>query len=400
MRGGVGDYTSRLVSALGLLGVACDVITSIDARQAIDSGSLGNARIRPTMTDWNWRSIAHLRRVVSDFHPDVINLQYQTGAFGMEPAINILPVLLRRRKGRNPFIVTCHDLKAPYLFPKAGPLRIVANRILFALADVVIVTNEQDLSRVVHARERLRAAPYHDRAGRRSIHLIPIGSNIDRTDLAGDDRISLRHAMGISSEDVAIGFFGFVDEWKGVEVLIDAFTVVRNRHDRAKLVFVGGTRASPTAAQSNYQDTIARRIHESGIETDVIWTGFVEPELVSASLQCLDVCALPFLEGACYRHGSLIAAIEHNLPIVTTEPSLAFPAETTTPLPRLKDGSNALLVPPGDANALAAAMEKLIVSPRLREHLRLGVQELAPQFSWQSIARATLDVYEQLSVTR
>ena len=45
-----------------------------------------------------------------------MNIQYQTAAYGMSPFIHFLPDALRPI----PVVTTFHDLRFPYLFPKAG----------------------------------------------------------------------------------------------------------------------------------------------------------------------------------------------------------------------------------------------------------------------------------------
>ncbi|MBK9234160.1 MAG: hypothetical protein IPO15_25800 [Anaerolineae bacterium] len=67
---------------------------------------------------------------IRQIQPAVVLIQYQTAAFGLHPAVNLLPGWLRLRLGRRRprLITTFHDLKFPYLFPKAGPLRLAAVR--------------------------------------------------------------------------------------------------------------------------------------------------------------------------------------------------------------------------------------------------------------------------------
>src|SRR5574337_1193637 len=53
----------------------------------------------------------------------VVHIQYQAAAYGMTAPIHLLPQYLRWRKPARRVLVTLHDLKVPYLFPKAGALR-------------------------------------------------------------------------------------------------------------------------------------------------------------------------------------------------------------------------------------------------------------------------------------
>ncbi len=66
---------------------------------------------------------------------------------------------------------------------------------------------------------------------------------------------------------------------------------------------------------------------------------------VSANLLAADCAVLPYREGASLRHGSLMAALAHGLPIVSTTLT-GCPAEAMKQFPMLEHGENALLTPP------------------------------------------------------
>ena len=52
-----------------------------------------------------------------------MHIQYQSAAYGLHPAVNYLPWRLRALQHRPAIGATFHDLRFPYIFPKAGPLR-------------------------------------------------------------------------------------------------------------------------------------------------------------------------------------------------------------------------------------------------------------------------------------
>jgi glycosyltransferase involved in cell wall biosynthesis len=61
----------------------------------------------------------------------------------------------------------------------------------------------------------------------------------------------------------------------------------------------------------------------------------------------------------------------------------------------VRDGENGLLVPPGDPEALAAAILELLDKPDLRRSLRAKAQErMTESHSWPAIAKRILSVYE------
>jgi glycosyltransferase involved in cell wall biosynthesis len=109
---------------------------------------------------------------------------------------------------------------------------------------------------------------------------------------------------------------------------------------------------------------------------------------VAAGFFATDVFALPYIEGASLRHGTLHAALAHGRAIVTTYPPV--------PLGELRDGQDVLLVPPNDASALAQGIRRVMDDPDLRARLERGAAELAQQFTWDRIAARTVQVYEQV----
>ncbi len=382
MQGGVGDYTRELGRALVQMGHAVDVVTS---RQVETSGVQEQApkvdergpRVQPVVEHWNWGSWARVLRTVQQLQSDVLHIQYQTAAYGMHPAINLLPLRLRREQRRPCTVVTFHDVRVPYLFPKAGSLRRWVNLWLARYSDAGIATNEEDYQVLAHWP-----------LGRCVVHQIPIGSNIQPHLPAGYDRAAWRSKLGVGPDEALLCYFGFLNESKGGETLFRALAELVQRGQPVKLLMVGGQVGASDPTNMTYLRHVQALIAELGLTERVLWTGFTEAEQVSGHFQASDICVLPYRDGASYRRGSFMAALAHGLPIVSTQPRVGVAS--------LRDGQNILLVAPDDVPATAAAMERLIVAPELRARLRDGALELAQQFTWDSIATKTVQLYEQV----
>jgi glycosyltransferase involved in cell wall biosynthesis len=73
------------------------------------------------------------------------------------------------------------------------------------------------------------------------------------------------------------------------------------------------------------------------------------------------------------------------------------PVSSSLPGPRefVRDGENGLLVPPGDAGALEAALERLLDDRPLLERLRSAAHASAQELTWRRIAERNLELYER-----
>ena len=376
MQGGVGDYTRELGLALAGQGCTVQVLTSAAA------GPVEGLAVYPVVERWGWGSwptlLAHIRRE----RPDVVHVQYQAAAYGMHPAINLFPRRLRLLgAGRPRLTVTFHDLKVPYLFPKAGSLRRRIVEELGRGSDAAITTNREDYQALSAALGRSGPA----------VSLIPIGSNLAPRLPAGYERDAWRARWGAAPGDLLLCFFGFVNDRKGVDTLLRALRLLLDEEGGAwspRLLMIGGQTGASDPTNVAYLARIQAMVTELGLSERVRWTGYVPGEEVSACFACADLCVLPFRDGVSLLHGTLHAALAHGAAIVTTRPRI--------PLPELEEGENVRTVPPEEPQALARAILALAADPALRQKLGEGASRLARQFTWESIAASTLALYRSL----
>jgi glycosyltransferase involved in cell wall biosynthesis len=167
---------------------------------------------------------------------------------------------------------------------------------------------------------------------------------------------------------------------KGVAEFIAAARLLRTRGVDARFVLAG--EPDPLNPASVSADDVRGWTREGIIE----YAGFVAdmPGLLSRS----HVVCLPS-----YREGlpkSLIEAAAAGRAIVTTDVPGCREA--------VRDGYNGFLVPPRSTNELAAALERLIVDPVLRDEMGRHGRVLAEdRFGQDTIVRQTLAVYDELT---
>jgi glycosyltransferase involved in cell wall biosynthesis len=267
-----------------------------------------------------------------------------------------------------PVVVTCHDLKTPYLFPKAGFLRGWVVRQLVRSCGAAIVTNVEDLS---SAREWSLGIP---------IHRIPIGSNVPAVPPEGYERKSWRAAHGYAPQDVVWAYFGFLNETKGGETLVEALALSPPAHH---LLMIGDRVGSSDPTNRSYAARVEALMDERGVMERVQWTGYLPVDHVPAALLGADIVVLPYRDGASFRRGSLHAALAAGCPVLSTVPRVR--------VEELVDGKNVCLVPPDDPRALSRAAQDLGQDPELRARLASGARELGRSFAWERITQRTVD---------
>ena len=364
MEGGVGAYTQMLARHLADQNHDVFVLSSTYTRE-IDE----RIHLSPWMERWHLGSPTTVRRWATENRVDVVNLQYQTAAYAMSPWIHFIP----DRLPQLPVVTTFHDLRLPYLFPKAGRLRDWIVLRLASSSDGVIATNHEDMARLHH----LPCAT-----------LIPIGSNILQPLPRDFDPAAWRQRAGANEDDLLLSFFGLINRSKGLDVLLDTVAALRSQDIPARLLIIGGSAGSSDPTNKPYLDEIQAKIERLALAPYIHWTGFVDEESVAQFLASADMVLFPFRDGASYRRGSLMAAIHYGCVIVTTQPVISIPT--------FLDGENMILVGRESSDAIVSAVVQLYRQPELRAKLKHGAMQLSRQFEWSQIARDTAAFYERV----
>ncbi len=373
MPGGVGAYTAELGRTLVDLGVQVSVLTSTSAATTIPIHPA--IPVYAEVVRWNWRIWSRVPTLATQIGAEWVHVQYQTAAFGMNPAINLAPDVWHMagqqpRKFKTAW--SYHDLLVPYLFPKAGSwLRRWITERPALTSDLVVTTNQGDWQQL---------------AGRaRHLLNIPIGSNIAGQTLAPAERAAQRLQRGYGSNDFVIGYFGFLNRSKGGLTLVQTLAALIQAGRNAQLLMIGERVGASDPTNQAYLQEVEALITTLGLQNRVQWTGYLPDTGVSAALNTCDVLCLPYADGASLRRGTLMAALAHGCAVVTTLPQ--------SPLPELVAGRDLLYTPPGDAPAAALALAQLMDSQALVDQLRHNALRASQQFTWATIAQQHVGGY-------
>ncbi len=202
------------------------------------------------------------------------------------------------------------------------------------------------------------------------MHIVPVGVDPDlfrpRPDVA---RVPGR-LITTASADVTM---------KGLAYLLEALAKLRTERDDLHLVVIGRKKEGGSSAQ---------KIDELGLADHVEFVTGVSDERIVELYAEAELAIVPSL----YEGFSLpaIEAMSCAVPLVAT---------TGGALPEVvgADGETALLVAPGDADALAARMREALADPDLRARVgAAGRERVQTQWSWRITAERTVEQYRAL----
>lgn len=211
-------------------------------------------------------------------------------------------------------------------------------------------------------------------APRVPVLVVPHGVDHDRfAPTAPGDPADLEtlHRLGVRPPYIA--FAGLLEPRKDVPTLVRAFARVARDRPELRLVLAGRDGWGAAAVR----DAVA----SSGVTSRVLRPGFVPDDALPALYRQAEVVAYPSLvEGFGLP---VLEALTCGTPLVTTRGSAMEEVA----------GEAALLVPPGDAGALAEALDRVLTDPDLAARLRRAGPARAASFTWAASAEGHVDAY-------
>ncbi|MEV0527259.1 glycosyltransferase family 4 protein [Streptomyces sp. NPDC050439] len=350
---GSSAHVRSLAAGLAARGVRVTVCAPTEAADAYDLTGTGARHVHvPRSSDP--ASVASLRLACAD--ADLVH------AHGLHAALRAALALTGRR---TPLVVTWHT-RAHAEGARARLLRLLERRV--AKAAAVVLGTSSDL--VDRARSR----------GARDARLAPVTFPAPRpvTGASGDaeDAEGLRHKalaeLGAVGRPLIVTL-GTLERQRGYDILLEATRAWRHL-DPLPLLVIAGEGPERAALQ--------RRIEGEGLPVRLVGRRDDVPEMLAAA----DLVVLP----SSWESRSVLAqeALHARVPLVAT---------AVGGIPELV-GDAAVLVPYGDAEALATAVARLLADPALRERLKdKGTAQAATWPTEDETVTQVLTVYDELT---
>ena len=195
--------------------------------------------------------------------------------------------------------------------------------------------------------------------------------------------VDLRSRYGILKHEKVLLFFGLLAPSKGVEDLIEAFSLALQSCD-AKLVIAGYPTKFINAIRLN------QLLETFGIADKVVMDlRYIPLNEIGALMELATTVVYPYRSST--QSGSLQVAYTFGKSVIAT---------AVGGLPEVvDDGKSGFLVPPNSVVDLAEKIAAVINDPLLAAEMGKYARNLSvTRFNWNSIARQMLDEYEALSV--
>ncbi len=334
----------------GLKALGLHNILACPEGSAIAAEAMPHAQVvtMPMKGDLDVKLLGRLRKLIRELKPDVIHLHSRRGSDiwgALAGRLEGVPVVLSRRVDN----------------PES---RFVA-RFKYRLYDEVITIS--DGIRQVLLSE---GVPPH------KIHCVlsAVDTQQYRPDRSHLD--AFKQTFQIADDEHCIGMVAQFIARKGHSTLLDALPQVLAQHPRTKVILFGqGPIRDEIAARVQASPELAKCVQLPGFRRDL-----------DKILPCLDVLAHPaFMEGLGV---SLLQAAACGVPLV---------GGRAGGIPEIvQAGLNGELMEPGDTNALAAHLNKLLASGDLRRRYgAAGRAWVEAHFSIEAMVKGNLAVYQK-----
>jgi len=358
--GGAARYAFELSLQLVKLGIEAVVITHAHPGQPEEEEIAGVKikRVKGRVLNDPHRAASplifrHCHKYILDGKFDVVH--------GLDVYSSMaLIVILFAHKHRIPCIITCHTVTdSPFSIFLQRPLGLALSK-----ADRLIA-----VSRASARFSRSLGFPEE------RITVVPNG--VDLSCFNGEiDAFVMREELGIGDEPLVVTASRLIKR-KSPDLLISAFARVLKVVPDAKLVIAGSGRE---------EDNLSRQIKGLNITNSVFMVGKLPKEKVAQLMAAADVFVLPSKMESCPL--SLLEASAVGVPVVCSNAG---------GVPEVfQDGFNALLYPPGDDDAMAKAIIRLLQDRELAKTISANAVETASRFTWEMTAERTLRVYEEV----
>jgi glycosyltransferase involved in cell wall biosynthesis len=325
-----------------------------------DEPEFGGRRDWPAGPGRDWRFARVACRYVRAERPDVTHLHFCV-------AFSLLPLMLRLAAARN--VLFTEHISLPFIHrqPLRDLVALARNRLCMSSVTRMLAVSDFVRRRLVQC----------DHVPSSKVTVLYNGIDLSRFQGEETATAEVRERLGVAPEHCLVVTVGQLIDFKGIHVLVDAAARLRSNRPVTVLVVGEGARRAALEAQAARLG-VSERCRFLGRRDDV-----------ADILRAADLFVLPSVWDEALGY-AIVEAMAAGRAVVATRAG-GIPEV-------VQDGETGLLVERGDADALAAAIETLVVDDARRSAMgRRGREVAHARFSIEVAIEQTVALYRRLA---
>lgn len=359
-RAHLSEYAQNLVTALANRDAIDELYLLVD-KTNYANGTSPNPKVK-IYRIWQAESLFSILRVmryIIKLRPNVVHFNVSFQSFGQSKITNLsgLSLIMLSRIFGFKVLAGVHTFADMADLEKFNIKPSIVNKIGIFVATKIILSAQNVVVLVKGYGDSLKQRYHH-----KGVLFIPHGTTVVSEPL-------------IQSNQKTILIFGHMGPHKGLPLMLEAFKKLQTEKTNVRLV-VAGTN------HPNYPNYLTEFINAN--LPSVEFTGYVPQDKLSSVFEQANVVVLPYL-AAPGTSGVFHLACGYGRPIVASD------------LPEIRelvnDGASAILVPPGDVEALKEAFMRVLFDHKVAEEMSEQNLAFAKKESWSAVAKAYEDAY-------
>lgn len=278
---------------------------------------------------------------------------------GMTPGVSDFALAVKLLRRENPFVLTYHCDPVFEPFPALSTAYCRYVRWIVGLADRIVATSWD------YATTSPVIRPFIEK-----VTIIPWG--VDSTYFTPN---------GVDEQpNKQILFVGQLKRYKGLTTLIDALKLILANNNNVQLTIVGF---------GPLWQTLKDYAGEIGVADHIIFTGTISDEALLRYYAKCDVCVLPSLNRREAFGLVLFEAMSSGKPVIASNiPGVRSIIPTDC----------GFLVPPGDSESLATALNRILFNNGLAKKMGLNARSyIERNHNWERVVECYEQVYKEVS---
>jgi glycosyltransferase involved in cell wall biosynthesis len=191
---------------------------------------------------------------------------------------------------------------------------------------------------------------------------------------SAEDKLQAQRKLGLSMSRKTLLFFGLIRDYKGLDLLIEAFGKLSSEY---QLLIAG----EPYGSFEKYEKQIAALPNAQDVHAEA---RYIKDDEVPLFFSAADVCILPYRSAT--QSGITSIAYHFNLPMIAT--NVGGLQES------ISDGENGVIVAP-TADGIVEGIRRFFAEGS-REKFAANIAQLKKDLSWETLAKSIVEFSKTL----